>query len=280
MSRLFQAQPYLFVATALLAGCLFTNSCAAQSLGGRLGIALNRVDQVLGNAGGGQSFGSVSGISDMAYFPNRTGGQCQTPPQGWSPAPVYPGQPVVPTYQPDFGGSQPVGQVPVPAPGAGNGSKNAVRQQVAEAKRLFQQEKFDAAAKQLDAVIAELPEDANLHQFRAMAYFAQSNYDMAAADVYDALQWGNTWNWAAVSDVYGQLDYTQHLRSLEASVKADGKQMPTRFLLAYHYLVLGHLEHGAQQLKKVLEISPEEPVATRLLQVVQQRLAADQNQQK
>ena len=246
------------------------DSASAQNLAGRLGNALQTVDRVLGGAAG-----MPQGSMTMEYFPQREqtmqGSNCQGGGGPWQPAPTYPSGPIVMPFQP-----APPAQV-TPQPVSPEQQKLAsVRQLVAQAKQSMRNGQADSAKKFLDEAINELPEDSNLYQFRSLALFSLGQYEAAAADAYDAIKIGNLWNWDAVSDVYGSQKYTPDLRKLEQSVKQDGKQMTTRFLLAYHYLVLGHLEHGAQQLRQVLSISPQEPVATQLLAVVESRLEPTQ----
>ena len=109
-----------------------------------------------------------------------------------------------------------------------------------------------------------------------LAHFAQGNYDEAAADIYETLLRGNLWTWDTIHPLYkDNQTYTKQYRTLYHAAQGDSKSMSKHFVLAYHHLVLGHLDHGAQELEIVLKIQPEEPVTTKLLAVVRQRQTGD-----
>ena len=155
----------------------------------------------------------------------------------------------------------------------------AARALVAKAKTLFQQKKYEEARGELDKVVVLMPEDTNAVQFRSLALFAEGLFEQAASDAYDSFKLGNSWNWDALMDVYAddRDTYQQHLRALEATVKAEST-VPGHFLLAYHYLVLNHLEHGEKHLQNVLELRPEEELSQQLLAVVQDLQKQDDGQ--
>jgi Flp pilus assembly protein TadD len=141
---------------------------------------------------------------------------------------------------------------------------------VEECKTLFRKGEYRGTADKLDRVVELVKDDTNAFQFRSYAYFAAGNFDAAAADAYDALLVGNTWNWQAVYDLYqSDKTYTKHLRELEQLAKKS-PSMSVHFLLAYQYLVLNHLDHGQKQLEKALALQPDEPLITQLLAVVKQ----------
>jgi hypothetical protein len=59
--------------------------------------------------------------------------------------------------------------------------------------------------------------------------------------------------------------YTKHLRALEAFQKADPKSAEASFVLAYHYLVLGHNEAAVRQLENVVKLLPASQLSAQLL---------------
>ncbi len=143
---------------------------------------------------------------------------------------------------------------------------------VADAKKLFAAGQFDAAAAQLDRVVELLPEDADARQFRSLILFAQGRYQAAAADAYDAIQLAPTWDWKTVRSLYADASaYTEQLRQLETAVRQSPTSVENHFLLAYHYLMMGHWRVGEQQLAKVLELQPNEEVSTKLMLAARQR---------
>lgn len=148
------------------------------------------------------------------------------------------------------------------------------RKLVDEARQLFLQGKYTEAEPKLEELVALAAEDTNAYQFRSFNHFAQADYDAAAADAYDAILLGNTWDWDTVYDLYKNVDtYQSQLRKLESQATAEST-MSNHFLLGYQYLVLGHLARGQKELEKVLVIAPEEPLVTKLVDVVAQMQAA------
>ncbi|MEO1523828.1 MAG: hypothetical protein AAFX06_00245 [Planctomycetota bacterium] len=136
------------------------------------------------------------------------------------------------------------------------------------AKTQFRAKKYDETIETLDNAVQLVPENSDVLQFRGFAHFAKHDYDAAAADVYDALLLGNTWNWQAVRDLYQSKEvYENHLRTLEAVRKA-APNMTHHFLLGYHYLVLEHLARGQKELERALQAQPGEPLVTQLVSVV------------
>lgn len=149
-----------------------------------------------------------------------------------------------------------------------------VRESVSKAKEQFRQGSYEACAASIERALAISPEDSDLLQFRAFAYFASGDIDSAAADIYDALQTGNTWNWQAAYDLYQSRDkYELHLRRLEQKCTVE-PSMSTHFALGYQYIVLEHLARGQKELNKALVFQPEEPLITQLVAVIDQVVAS------
>jgi predicted Zn-dependent protease len=140
----------------------------------------------------------------------------------------------------------------------------------ASAQKSFGRRDYASALKAMDEVVKLQPENLDVRQFRSLVLFAQQDYQRAAADAYDALLLGPTWTWPTVAKLYkSDADvYTAHYRALSRAAKSDQHSLEKHFLLAYHHLMLGHLEHGQRELEHVLAIQPEEPVTQQLLQVV------------
>jgi hypothetical protein len=59
--------------------------------------------------------------------------------------------------------------------------------------------------------------------------------------------------------------YTDQLRALEAYQRANPKSPEASFVLAYHYLVAGHLDAAIRQLENVAKLLPESQLTTELL---------------
>lgn len=146
----------------------------------------------------------------------------------------------------------------------------ALVQIISAAKKDFREEQYPSTIKRLETAVKLAPENSDVLQFRGFAHFANGDFEAAAADVYDALLLGNTWNWEAVYDLYQSKDvYQGHLRTLEA-VRRAAPNLSHHFLLGYHYLVLNHLDRGQKELEQALKFQPDEPLLTQLITVVKE----------
>lgn len=188
-------------------------------------------------------------------------------------------------YSPESQPSVIVAQTPVgasdtvvaPEPGATDEAQalEQLRRLIADSKRLFRQRSYTAAIQQLDQAIELAPENSDILQFRGFAHYAAGDFDSAAADVYDAFSFGNTWDWQAVYDLYQtKAPYEEQLRALEKS-RRDSPSMSSHFLLGYQYIVIGSMGRGKQELEKALALQPDEPLIGKLVNVVSERVAAE-----
>jgi len=135
-----------------------------------------------------------------------------------------------------------------------------------QAREAFIAGNYDAALKGINASLSYRPDDAALHEFRALIMFATGKYQDAAAALNAVLAVGPGWDWTTLSGLYSSIDtYTQQLRALEAYVKANPNAADARFVLAYHYLTAGHSAEAAQQLQKVVAANPKDQVARQML---------------
>ena len=111
------------------------------------------------------------------------------------------------------------------------------------------------------------PNDASIHEFRALCLFAMGRYDDAAVPLYAVLAIGPGWDWATLIGLYPNVEvYTTQLRRLEAYVASNPQSATSRFVLAYHYLTEGFNDAAAVQLKQVVALRPNDAVAAKLLQ--------------
>ena len=124
-----------------------------------------------------------------------------------------------------------------------------------------------AQALQLDQqALAQTPNDATMHEFLALAYFAQGKYQQAAAPLYAVLSVRPGWDWTTLSGMYPDVDtYTGQLRALEAYVKANPDSAQARFVLAYQYLAQGHDPEAVAQLKEVVRLQPGDTLSAQII---------------
>jgi uncharacterized protein (TIGR03066 family) len=133
------------------------------------------------------------------------------------------------------------------------------------ARTAFYQGDYAAALAATNQALAALPQDAVIHEFRALVLFAQGKYKDSAATLYAVLAAGPGWDWTTMLGLYPNVDvYTMQLRALEEVARTTGTA-EARFVLAYHYLTMGHNDSAVYQLKQLQKLTPNDPVAKELL---------------
>jgi tetratricopeptide (TPR) repeat protein len=134
------------------------------------------------------------------------------------------------------------------------------------ARAAFARGDLSAALALVDSAIKELPTDATLHEFRALCLFALKDYRRAAETLYAVLAAGPGWDWETMHALYADVTtYTEQLRALEAYQRANPTSPEASFVLAYHYLVLGHLDPAIKQLENVAKLLPQSQIVSELL---------------
>jgi tetratricopeptide (TPR) repeat protein len=140
-----------------------------------------------------------------------------------------------------------------------------------QARDAFKQGDYTRALDLTDQALRQVPNDPTLHEFRALVHFALGRYDEAAAALYAVLSVGPGWDWSTLISLYGNPDtYTQQLRALEAYVNQHSNSAAGHFVLAYHYLTMGHVKEASDELKTVVSLQPKDQLSAQLLQQLQQ----------
>jgi tetratricopeptide (TPR) repeat protein len=112
----------------------------------------------------------------------------------------------------------------------------------------------------------DMPQEPRVHETMSLAMFALKNYRGAAMEAHAALALGSMIDWPTLYAYYGNLDtYSSQLRALEAFVRDNPKAPEGHFLLAYHYLMMGHKAEAKQQLTEVIKLVPADKLAQTLL---------------
>lgn len=138
-----------------------------------------------------------------------------------------------------------------------------------QARQAFFAGDYRLALRWTDDALREMPDDAVVHEFRALVMFALGRYQDAAAALHAVLSAGPGWDWATMSGLYPSVaEYTTHLRALEAARDAEPQDPAIRFVLAYHYVTTGHEQAAAEELRKLLRLNPEDQLAAEILQRV------------
>jgi tetratricopeptide (TPR) repeat protein len=149
------------------------------------------------------------------------------------------------------------------------GVTQAGMEQFDAARASFYAGDYQKALTETNKALATMPTDAIIHEFRALVLFALGKYREAAATLHPVLAVGPGWDWTTMSSLYSNADiYTKQLRALEDYVKKNDKAADAHFLLAYHYLTMGHDENAAKQLAEVHKAVPNDTVTAQLLQMM------------
>jgi tetratricopeptide (TPR) repeat protein len=134
------------------------------------------------------------------------------------------------------------------------------------AREAFKSGDYGAAQQRADEALKNLPNDVDLHEFRALTLFAQARYAEAAAALYAVLNAGPGWNWATLSGFYPNVDtFTGQLRALEQYTSRNPNAASARFVLAYLYLTTGANDAAAEQLRAVVHLQPDDKLSGQLL---------------
>lgn len=150
--------------------------------------------------------------------------------------------------------------------GASAGVPDAAMTDFQRAQQEFYGGDYAKALTSTDAALKEMPNDAVVHEFRALVLFALERYDEAAATLYPVLSVGPGWDWTTMSSLYPQADvYTAQLRKLEEATKAKPDSAALHFVLGYHYVTCGHEDAAKAEFAKVVELNPKDTLAADLL---------------
>src|SRR4029078_9531742 len=135
-----------------------------------------------------------------------------------------------------------------------------------EARQTFRSGDYAGALRLTDEALKDLPNDATLHEFRALVLFAVGKYDLAAGPLYSVLSVGRGWDWTTMAGLYPDIEvYTTQLRKLEAAVTANPTSTAPRFVLAYHYLTQGNIDAAVAQLKEIVTLAPQDTLSAQLI---------------
>jgi tetratricopeptide (TPR) repeat protein len=138
------------------------------------------------------------------------------------------------------------------------------------ARVAFKSGDYNKALDLTDLAIRDMPNDAALHEFRALSLFALGRFNEAAVTLHSVLAVGPGWDWATLAGLYPNVtEYTNQLRSLEGYISQNSQSAPARFVLAYHYLTENHPEAAAKQLQQVVMLQPKDNLSAQLLQQLQ-----------
>ena len=135
----------------------------------------------------------------------------------------------------------------------------------------FREGRFDDALRAARRAAQKKPDDATIQQFVSLAGFALSKFEDASTAAHAALHHGPHWKWKRLKGHYAKTEvYTAQLRALEKFVREQPASAEARFLLAYHYLMLGHSQAARSHLKRLAEQKPDDKLVRQLLEPAKQ----------
>jgi hypothetical protein len=173
----------------------------------------------------------------------------------------YPSAPAVVAAPYDYG--QPID---AQAPPPDQAVSDAATQAFAAAREAFKAGDYKQALTQSDQALKSMPNDASLHEFRALVLFALGQYEEAAAPLYAVLTNGPGWDWTTLASLYPNLDaYTTQLRALEDYARSHADRAAAHFVLGYHYLTQGHTDAAVAQLRRVSALQPGDKLSAQLV---------------
>lgn len=134
------------------------------------------------------------------------------------------------------------------------------------ARESFKAGNYAEALRLTEQALSKLPNDATLHEFRALCLFALQQYEQAAAPLYAVLSVGPGWDWTTLASLYPSVNvYTEQLRALEDFTKANPNSAGGHFVQGYHYLTQGHVSEAVDQFKKVVALAPADTLSAQLV---------------
>ncbi|MGI9472149.1 MAG: tetratricopeptide repeat protein [Rubripirellula sp.] len=135
-----------------------------------------------------------------------------------------------------------------------------------EARQEFYAGDYTGALESTNEALRDNPNDAVIHEFRALTLFAMGEYQDSAATLYAVLSVGPGWDWTTLIGLYPDVEtYTTQLRALEGYVGDHPDDNAGLLILSYQYITAGHDDAAATELKRLIQLTPTDPVAIQLL---------------
>lgn len=150
---------------------------------------------------------------------------------------------------------------------------NAVEEALAAAVEAFRSGNVDLANRYVEIALREMPTNPDVRLLHSLILFAAGDYENAAAACHTALTASAGWDWDALSSFYAETEtYRAQLRQLEQAIIAQPKNGALRFLVAYHYMVLGYESNAAEQFQQALVLQPGDEVSQQLLKLAMSKV--------
>lgn len=218
--------------------------------------------------GGVAGWGLNSAIYNWGYrsYVNPYAAVASQPVVIQQPVVVQPGvvqQPQAIEAAPAYDYSQPL-QADASAPPAE--AADPALQTFDDARAAFKAGDYASALQKTDEALKSMPNDAAVHEFRALCLFALKQYDQAAGVLYAVLSAGPGWDWTTLIGLYPDVDvYTAQIRALEAYRSANPDSPSGHFVLAYHYLTQGFEDAAVREFNQVIRLQPTDSLSKQIV---------------
>lgn len=183
--------------------------------------------------------------------------------------PVYQNGASDPTYTPgNYNYSQPLNtEAPTPDQNVTDQAMNTFD----VARQNFISGDYNQALSGVEKAIGQLPNDAVLHEFRALCLFALGRYADSAATIYPVLSIQPGMDWTTLSSLYGDVNkYTTQLRALESDRDNNPNNPADHFLLGYLYQSMGYKDQALAELAQVVKLQPNDTLSSGLIKAIKQ----------
>lgn len=138
-----------------------------------------------------------------------------------------------------------------------------------EARAQFENKQYREALSKVNEALKQMPQDAALHEFKALCHFALGDYKSAAATLYAVLSVGPGWDWTTMYNLYdGIEEYTAQLRKLEDYCKEHKDSADAYFVLAYHYQTMDKKDLAIRMYQVVAKLAPNDSVTKQMLDML------------
>jgi Tetratricopeptide repeat len=134
------------------------------------------------------------------------------------------------------------------------------------ARKAFMEGNYPLALSDVNAALKDSPQDAMMHEFRALVLFAMGEYKQAAAPLNAVVAVGPGLDWKSLRGLYPDAaTYTKQYRALEKFVTDNPKDAAGHFVLGYHYVTLGFNSYALKEFQQAAELSPKDAVARQMV---------------
>ena len=129
------------------------------------------------------------------------------------------------------------------------------------------------ARRQINAATRGFSPNEDALQLKSLILLHQQDYLASADAAYQALAIGRVWNWRTLSKLYRSTEkYEAQLRRLQRLSKSKPESKELRFVLGYHYIMLGHFDAARGELNAFARLVPEDRETQQMVERVVQQL--------